>query len=147
VLLTDRGVLKLADFGFAVQTNSDDPTVFGCVGTHSYQAPEVLLGIPYTQAVDMWSFGVTMYTILSATKPFPNTGKERTTQRSKILNADYNFESKPWFHISRDAKDFLSKLLTLRPTERLTAEEAVSHPWQEVSISTHLVNDGNLKYS
>jgi len=141
VLLNEHGLLKLADFGFAVQTNPDDPTVIGCVGTHSYQAPEILLDIAYTNAVDMWSFGVTIFTILSATKPFPNTGKERSKQRAKILNGDFNFDDKVWSHISEDAKDFITKLLNIKSTERMTAEEATEHPWLTGNINLKAFGD------
>jgi len=141
VLLTVHGILKLADFGFAIQTHPYDPTVMGCVGSPSYQAPEILLGIPYTKAVDMWSFGVTIYAILTSTKPFPNTGKDRTTQLSKILNADYNFNGKEWVHISSDAKDFISQLLKVKPTDRMTAEDAVRHPWMAGPINLKLFGE------
>jgi serine/threonine protein kinase len=91
ILVTEKGVVKLADFGLATQTHPDDPTAVGCVGTHSFQAPEILMGVPYTSSVDMWAFGVTIYILLSAKKPFPKVGQNKAMQRCKILNGEYDF--------------------------------------------------------
>jgi len=134
ILVTDKGVVKLADFGLAIHTHPEDPTVVGCVGTHSYQAPEILMNIPYTNSVDMWAWGVSIYVLLSAKKPFPKEGTNRALQRSKILNGEYDFYGEAWRHISDDAKDLISKAIQIRPNDRITAEEALEHPWMKSPV-------------
>jgi calcium/calmodulin-dependent protein kinase I len=135
ILVTEKGVVKLADFGLATQTHPDDPTAVGCVGTHSFQAPEILMGVPYTASVDMWALGVTIYILLAAKKPFPKVGQNKAMQRCKILNGEYDFFGEVWRHISAEAKDFITKLLQLRPNERMTITEALEHPWMKAVIN------------
>jgi serine/threonine protein kinase len=135
ILVTDKGVVKLADFGLATYFRPDDPTAVGCVGTHSYQAPEILIGVPYTASVDMWAFGVALYVLLSAKKPFPKEGSNRALQRSKILNGEFDFYGEAWRNISDDAKDLITKSLVLRPAERITSAEALEHPWMKTPLN------------
>lgn len=136
ILISDDGTLKLIDFGFAV--NQDGP-LRGGVGTQAYTAPEVLIGIPYDKSVDMWSVGATTYTLLSGSKPFdygpshspgdmPNND-QRSHQRAKILNAEYNFDDPIWEKISAPAKDLVTSLLKVRPADRISAKQALEHPW------------------
>jgi len=53
-----------------VNLEGTDGTMRACVGTQTYQAPEVLIGLPYNKGVDLWAIGATTYTLLSGTKPF-----------------------------------------------------------------------------
>jgi len=87
----------------------------------------------------MWSIGATIFTLLSGTKPFDYgpghsfgdipTNEQRTYQKAKILNADFNFEDPIWEKISSNAKDFLTNLMKVRPADRIKAKEALEHPW------------------
>ena len=61
--------LKAADFGLSALLAAGD-TLSGDVGTPGYQAPEVLQGQVHTFAADLWSLGVTLYTMLSGLMPF-----------------------------------------------------------------------------
>ena len=83
-------------------------------------APEVLKQKPYGKECDYWSIGVVAYIILSGVPPFYS----RNTQKvfDQILNCEYDFEDKYWSHVSDEAKDFVSKLLTLDPKERMNPE-------------------------
>jgi len=89
--------------------------------------------------VDMWSVGATTFTLLSGAKPFdygsshtpgdmPNND-QRSHQRAKILNADYNFDDPIWEKISSPAKDLVTSLLKVRPSDRINAKQALEHPW------------------
>jgi serine/threonine protein kinase len=139
ILIRDDGTLKLIDFGFAINISGKDATISGGVGTQAYTAPEVLIGVSYDKSVDMWSVGATAYTLLSGTKPFdygPHnsqgeapTPEQKSHQRGKILNGDYNFDDPIWAKISTEAKDFISNLLKVRPSERITAKDALEHSW------------------
>jgi len=96
----------------------------------------------------MWAAGATTYTLLSGTKPFgygPHqneradgpTQEQKSHQRAKILNGEYNFNDPIWQNISDNAKDFLSQLLKVRPSDRFTPEDALNHPWissQEIDL-------------
>jgi len=138
ILISDDGTLKLIDFGFAVNQVGTE-SFRGGVGTQAYTAPEVLIGIPYDKSVDMWSVGATTFTLLSGTKPFdygpshtpgdmPNND-QRSHQRAKILNAEYNFDDPIWEKISSPAKDLITNLLKVRPADRTSSKQALEHPW------------------
>jgi len=139
ILISEDGTLKLIDFGFAVNLEGTDGTIRGGVGTQTYQAPEVLIGVPYDPSVDLWAVGATTYTLLSGIKPFDygphesNNGEpspeQKSHQRGLILNGEYNFNDPVWEKISPEAKDFLTKLLKVRPGDRISAKAALEHPW------------------
>ena len=73
--------------------------------------------------VDVWSCGITLYAMICGFLPFedPNTDK----LYKKILKCEYAFPN----FISNDAKDLISKILNLDPTERYTIEQIRAHPW------------------
>ena len=62
-------------------------------GTSYYMAPEVLRG-DYSEAADMWSFGVVVFMMLSGTCPFG--GSDDDTIQRNVLRGKYAFKKKPW---------------------------------------------------
>jgi serine/threonine protein kinase len=95
------------------------------VGTVYTMSPQVLQGV-YTNKADCWSIGVIAFLLLCNEKPF--AGK-RSEMLSKIKRCDYNFKSPGWYNVSNEATRFVTALLTKDPTKRLSAEEALRHPW------------------
>ena len=117
--------IKLIDFGMAIKLgNVSDMN--SLVGTPYYLAPEVLRG-NYGMHCDIWSLGVVMYLLLSGCYPFE--GDDMKDLFRQIKKAEYNFEDTDWESISMDAKDLITKMLTKTPTDRITAEGALKHPW------------------
>jgi serine/threonine protein kinase len=53
----------------------------------------------------------------------------------QIMKADFDFPDPYWTEISKEAKDFISKLLVVESKKRLTAKQAMEHPWIAVCIS------------
>ncbi|XP_054479345.1 serine/threonine-protein kinase H1-like [Anoplopoma fimbria] len=96
-------------------------------GTPEYIAPEVLLRKPYSCAVDIWALGVIAYVVLSGSMPFED--ESRTRLYRSIVRGKYSFHGDPWPSVSNLAKDFLQCLLALDPAARLTADQAIRHPW------------------
>jgi len=93
-------------------------------------APEVLAAdIPFTEKVDWWSIGVIAYTLLYGDYPFDDPNDAIVIQN--ILSANYKFPEKD-FHISDQAKDFITKLLQIEVAERASGTECWSHPWISV---------------
>lgn len=125
--MSENAPLKLADFGLSKIIDQDVSMKTVC-GTPGYCAPEVLLGKPYSKAVDMWSVGVITYILLCGFEPFYDDRGD-TAIYKKILRADYAFISPWWDDISLSAQDFISKLLVTDPNKRLSANQAMSHPW------------------
>jgi len=117
---------KVAGFSFAKEV-LQPRSLLTRVGTPTYVSPEVLKGEPYDEAVDLWSVGVVIYTILVGYPPFLE--QDQQIQCRKICAADYDFFEEDWGNISESAKDLIKNLLVVDPTRRLSASQALQHPW------------------
>uniref|UniRef100_A0A667XAR5 Si:ch211-27e6.1 n=1 Tax=Myripristis murdjan TaxID=586833 RepID=A0A667XAR5_9TELE len=124
LLVTDFG---LATFGGAGRAKGDDWSLRTTCGTPEYMAPEMVLRRPYSCAVDMWALGVIAYIVLSGSMPFEDDSRTRLYRA--ILRGKYSFRGDPWPSVSSPAKDFIQHLLASDPAARLTAEQAIRHPW------------------
>jgi serine/threonine protein kinase len=125
--------VKIIDFGFS-KVMSDGQYAKSFMGTGGFLAPELRHSSAYTKAVDMWSAGVTLYVMLSGNLPF-DIGVERHARRASQYNL--KFPVKQWSRISRQAKEVVSKLLTADPDQRMTAKEAMRHPWLSSAAADH----------
>uniref|UniRef100_A0A4W5QCI3 Si:ch211-27e6.1 n=1 Tax=Hucho hucho TaxID=62062 RepID=A0A4W5QCI3_9TELE len=96
-------------------------------GTPEYMAPELVLRMPYSCQVDMWALGVIAYILLSGSMPFEDDSRARLYRA--ILRGRYSFHGEPWPSVSNLAKDFIERLLGVDPSSRLTAIQALHHPW------------------
>ena len=117
----------LADFGIAKMLDSSDEVLTTMAGSFGYAAPEIMLKRGHGKPVDMWSLGVITYTLLCGYSPFrsenlPDLIEECRTGR--IV-----FHERYWKDVSRDAKDFILRLLHPDPDRRATSEDALRDPW------------------
>lgn len=119
----DLSSLKIVDFGFA--RVMDRPTAHFC-GSRGHIAPEIYLREPYGCEVDMFSFGVMMFRLLSGKQPFP-AGPVDATQEA-TLQLRYRMDDPEWDAVPDDAKDLVRKCLKYKD-ERITAAQALAHPW------------------
>ena len=130
VLLTSESEdadVRLLDFGLSkiVGPNQKCTEPYG---TLTYCAPEIILDKPYLKTVDSWSLGVMTYLMLSGSLPF--SGKDEHEIAKNVVYSKVDFEKKPiWKEISREAKDFISKLLEKDLKKRIEMKEALEHPW------------------
>lgn len=136
----DESEIKVTDFGFASVYNPAARFAATC-GTPLYVAPEVINLIPYDTQCDMWSFGVLIYVLLCGYPPFYGDNDEQLFD--SIKHADYEFHTPEWDPISSSAKDFLSKIFITNPAKRMTAKQALTHPWisdAPLTSRPHLAN-------
>jgi calcium/calmodulin-dependent serine protein kinase len=124
--------VKLGGFGVAIQLPSkldhaNQSVNGGRIGTPHFMAPEVIQRKPYGKPVDVWSAGILLHILLSGTMPFLGT-KDRLYE-SVCAGKLYLMTAVRWQYVSDHAKDLIRKMLAVDPEERLTVEEALSHPW------------------
>ena len=119
--------IKIIDFGTAkiFEKNKKEKDV---VGSSYYIAPEVLKQ-NYNEKCDTWSVGVILYMTLVGKAPFD--GKDDDEIIHKISKANYNNKESKLLNHSSEVRDLLSKLLEKDINKRLSAKEALEHPWFE----------------
>ena len=147
--------IKLSDFGFAKVDNGDLKTP---QFTPYYVAPQVLeaqrrqkesqrsggqkIYTPYyyDKSCDMWSLGVVLYIMLCGYPPFYSEVPSQPLSdrmKRKIMSADFSFPENEWKGITSDAKDLIMKLICVEPSERLSIDEVLNHPWVSHNQSPH----------
>ena len=121
----DLDHIKIIDFGTSNLINQNQK-LKERLGTAYYIAPEVLKK-NYDEKCDLWSIGVIMFILLTGEPPFNGSNDEEILQNVK--NGYVDFSTSIFQEISNEAKDLLSKLLEKVPSKRISAIEALEHPW------------------
>jgi len=122
IYLSGEGQIKMGDFGWAVHNpkNLKGDTV---VGTRNYIAPEMLSGEEYDHKVDIWSLGIVAYEMLVGELPFYGVNDKELEHN--ILTAELKL---PGF-LSKPCQNLLLGLLKRNPSDRITLEQVLQHPW------------------
>uniref|UniRef100_A0A3Q4M8V6 calcium/calmodulin-dependent protein kinase n=1 Tax=Neolamprologus brichardi TaxID=32507 RepID=A0A3Q4M8V6_NEOBR len=126
-----NAAVKLADFGLAIEVQGDQQAWFGFAGTPGYLSPEVLRKEAYGKPVDIWACGVILYILLVGYPPFWDEDQHKLYQQIKA--GAYDFPSPEWDTVTPEAKNLINQMLTINPAKRITAQEALKHPWVCVS--------------
>lgn len=136
----ENSPLKAIDFGLSDYVKPDE-RLNDIVGSAYYVAPEVLHRAYGTEA-DMWSIGVIAYILLCGSRPF--WARTESGIFRAVLKADPSFDEAPWPSLSPEAIDFVKRLLNKDYRKRLTAAQALSHPWlsgyhQDIKIPQDMI--------
>ena len=129
--------IKIIDFGTArIFSNKKKPQ--SIVGSSYYIAPEVLRQ-NYNKECDLWSVGVILYMFIVGHAPFDGCDDEEIT--GNIQRGVYKKDERRWKKASKEVKDLIQKLLIYIPKKRLTALEALKHPWFKIADSNILYDN------
>lgn len=132
LLIDDANHVKLADFGLSANMRDGYFLKTSC-GSPNYAAPEVVSGNQYSgPEVDVWSCGVILYVILTASLPFDDEHIRDLFR--KIKGAIYTIPS----FVSPGARDLMTKMLVVDPVKRITIPEVRAHPWFRASLPQYL---------
>ena len=123
------GELKIADFGWSVHAPSDARTTM--CGTIDYIPPEMVTNQVYDNGVDLWTMGILCYEFLVGNPPFESNNQNETFDRIKRL--DYTFPD----YVSDLARDFISKLLQSKSSDRIQLHQVLNHPWILKNAKVH----------
>ncbi|EFJ23174.1 CDPK-related protein kinase 3 [Selaginella moellendorffii] len=121
----ENATLKAIDFGLSDFIKPEE-RLNDIVGSAYYVAPEVLHR-SYSTEADVWSVGVIAYILLCGSRPFwadTESGIFRA-----VIQAEPNFVDKPWPTVSPEAQDFVKQLLHKDMRKRMSAAQALTHPW------------------
>ncbi|KAF7014781.1 hypothetical protein CFC21_028730, partial [Triticum aestivum] len=121
----ENSQLKTIDFGLSDFVKPDE-RLNDIVGSAYYVAPEVLHRCYSTEA-DVWSIGVIAYILLCGSRPF--WARTESGIFRSVLKADPSYNEAPWPSLTPEAMDFVKRLLCKDPRRRMTAAQALGHPW------------------
>ncbi|KAI6192587.1 Polo kinase [Aphelenchoides besseyi] len=141
ILLSNNFTLKLADFGLACTMDESRRRRSVC-GTPNYVSPEIIMYRGHTYASDYWAIACTFFFMLSGVTPF-QTSSIRGTY-AKICRSDYVYPYN--FTGSSKAKDWISRVLCVEPTRRMSMREMIAHPLFQTfrrSSMSNLLTDSN----
>lgn len=139
----DNADLLIADFGLSrIMDEEAFHVLTTTCGTPGYMAPEIFRKVGHGKPVDVWAIGVITYFLLCGYTPFDR--ESNLEEMQAILIADYSFTPEDyWRSVSQTARQFIKRCLTVDPKERMTAHEALAHPW----ISPNASSDADAKGS
>ena len=128
----DKMHVKLCDFGWSTHTIDERRMTF--CGTVDYVAPELICQEPYDEKIDIWAVGILTFELLTGSAPFTGTSDNHTYHN--ITNLD--LVENPIYRekVSPQAKDFISRILTVDPKSRMTLKDMLTHEWLLSGIST-----------
>ena len=134
-------LVKLIDFGLSKKKFKKTTKIRSEVGTVMYSSPEVDAGY-YSEKCDVWSMGVILYLTLRGQLPFYADTTKKLIKIKKSYSPE--FKGYKWDRISKNAKDFISKCLCKKEKERMSAIEALNHPWLREEANDEVILDQKL---
>ncbi|KAJ3829960.1 kinase-like domain-containing protein [Lentinula raphanica] len=127
ILLTDRGIVKLCDFGVSGKLDGSWANTF--TGTSFYMAPERICGHEYTIRSDVWSTGISLLELVQNRFPFPNDLSPIELMMYITAGEPPQLEDAGGVIWSAEMKDFIKQTLIVDAPTRPTPKDMLSHPW------------------
>lgn len=130
--LSKANMLKLCDFGTAVQLSFENSRAPGRVGTFVYASPEIFANRGVSFPGDAWSLGVVLYAMVMGMNPFvlPGTSSsDRDNIQPRIEAGDFYAGGDCWMGASEPYRDLVGRLLSVEEASRCSCQEALNHSW------------------
>ena len=123
LLLDANNNVKISDFGLSNQWHPGKKLDTFC-GSPAFMAPELFLGMPYTDPeLDVWSFGIILYTMVTGSLPFG--GQDFWELWQRVLRGQYHVPK----YLPSEIADLLDRMLTLKSANRGTLDDVGQHAW------------------
>ena len=146
LLIDEKNILKLCDFGWAVKLNNDKRTTF--CGTVEYMAPEMIKKQKYDETIDIWSLGILLYELVHSYSPFCSKDSDIASIGDNIIQKHLCFKK----GLSYEYKDLIKKILNKDSSKRIKIEEIYQHPFMTkyiniiyLQINLKSNSNGNIK--
>jgi len=138
----EGGTLKLIDFGLTARVKAGQ-ALTDPFGTLQYAAPEVMRkGASYDQKADMWSVGCVAYVLLTGgMSPYMCSWSDDERMEEKVVFGDVNLNLQQFTRCSQGARNFVTALLVVDPKKRLSAQQALQHPWITTRANSFVRSD------
>ena len=141
VLLMKNGEVKISDLGILKELDKNVSLANTWAGTMVYMSPERLEGKPYSYSSDIWSFGLTVFTLATAKLPLENIGGFWAIL--ELFRQD-KIPTLPEEDFSEDLRDFVSNCLLKDPAQRLTASQLLHHAFITKHVQTAAIENGDM---
>ena len=133
ILLDQNNNVRIIDFGLCCpipeEKTVSEPTVNG--GSPAYVAPEMILGLPYSEAVDVWALGIILFAMSHSFLPFDDPNINRLFRKIVTINVKCRKDLDP------QIVDLINKMLNKEPNKRISISQIFEHPWIAPSLSLY----------
>ena len=123
IIFDTFGNIRLIDFGLGNKFDISDGILQTACGSPAYAPPEMFLGIPYTDAADMWSIGCVLYAMVTNRLPFEDANAKQLAAKIVYQQPEFPADMKPTL------VNLISTLLNKDPSQRPTAENVLKLEW------------------
>ena len=136
IMIDNDGDPRVIDFGLSKDTKGGAKLLKSMVGSRAYMAPEILQNHPHSYPCDMWSMGIILYLMLSGNHPFNAKNLDHDIIETPVMF----YPGMGWNEISKEAQDLVRGLLEKDYSNRLTASQALNHPWFKNQLNDNSFN-------
>ncbi|XP_075215546.1 obscurin isoform X5 [Lycorma delicatula] len=118
--------LKICDFGLSRRIPFGKHASLE-YGMPEYVSPEIVKGDGVGTPADLWALGIITHVLLTGISPFKGNNDMETLDN--IKENKWSFQEDIWSKFTKEARDFITRLLTVQQEARMTIKEALKHPW------------------